>query len=462
MTAPFRVPLFCRPALSEVRRPALLGALAVVLAASGLSACQDSWLGGGKKEEPLPGKRISVLEHERRLQPAAGADVSTIRLPPPEDSGDWPQAGGYSHHSMQHMMLAEVPKERWSTNIGDGAGKRNRLLGDLVVAEGRVYGVDAAARVSAVDSKTGARLWSRDLAPSKERDNTVLGGGVAYDEGRLYVTTGYAKVYALDAKTGKVLWRQSVTGPVRAAPTVNGGRVFVVTIDDKGLALAADDGRLLWTHSSSEQAAAVLSGAAPAVDNGVVIMPYTSGEVAALRVDTGVALWSDAVVATRRTDASGKLSDIGARPVIDGNRVYVISHSGLLVALDMRTGSRVWEAELAGLSQPWVAGRYLYVLTTDNELVGLEAASGKILWVRSLPQWSNPEDKIGRIVWAGPTLVSDRLIVTSSLGRMVAVSPYSGAILGKLTVSEGITLPPAVANQSLYFLNNDADVVMYR
>lgn len=450
-----------RPAFGRTLRP--LGKALLVTGLVGfLSACgADSWFGAAD-EPPLPGTRISVLEHQQRLQPAAGASTVDLRLPAPEANSDWPQAGGYSHHAMQHMELGPNPKELWSRNVGSGTDSRNRLMGEPVVADGKVFVVDVQATVTALDAESGKTLWSVDLAPDYDEDESILGGGVAYDKGIVVVTTGFAQVVALDAKTGKERWRTPVTAPMRAAPTINGGRVFVVTVDNKGIALALSDGRLLWTHAGVEEVTSLLVGAAPAVDNGVVIIPYTSGEIAALRVDTGVPLWTDSIVAARRTDASANLSDIGARPVIDGNRVFVVGHSGLLVALDMRSGNRAWEVEMSGLSQPWIVGRYLYVVTADSQLVALDSVNGRVLWVLQLAAWVDLEDQTGRIVWSGPTLASDRLIVTGSHGVLLSVSPYDGSVLGREDLSSGVTLPPAVANKTLYFLTDDADIVAFR
>lgn len=437
-------------------RAAVAGALALAL-----TGCGSDWL-GENDAPPLPGKRISVLEHERRLEPSVGAEDITIRLPPPEPNADWPQAGGFSHHAMQHMEIGANPERVWAQDAGTGSGSRNRLLGEPIVADGRVYVIDAEAAVSAFDAGTGEQLWRRTLAPAHEDDAALLGGGLAYADGRVFATTGFAQVVALDAGTGEEIWRTDVTAPVRAAPTVNGGRVFVVTLDNKGLALAASDGRILWTHAGVEETASLLGGAAPAVDNGVVVMAYSSGELVALRVDSGTPLWSDAILAVRRTDATADLADIRARPVIDGNRLFVVGHSGLLVAIDMRTGERAWEIELAGTEQPWVAGDYLFVVSTDNQLVAVEATSGRILWVRQLARWTDPEDRSGRIRWAGPTLASDRLIVTGSHGVALAVSPYNGEVLGRIELPEGVSLSPAVAEGTLYFLTDEAQVIAYR
>lgn len=439
-----------------LRLAAVVGGLLAALSGCG----GESWL-GGSTTPALAGKRITVLEHDRRLEPAS-ASQATIRLPAPEPNSDWPQAGGYSHHAMQHLVVGAMPEVIWRADAGEGSGSRNRLLGEPVVGAGRVYTVDAEAVVSAFDAKDGDRLWQTSLAPDHESGNAILGGGVAYDGGRVYVTTGFAQVIALDATNGTELWRTQVTSPVRAAPTVFGGRVFIVTLDNKGMALAATDGRILWTHAAVEETASLLGGAAPAADNGVVVMAYSSGELVALREDSGAPLWSDAILATRRTDATANLADIRARPVIDANRLFVVGHSGLLVGIDMRTGDRAWEVELAGLQQPWVAGGTLYAISIENQLVAVDALTGRIQWVVELASWEDPEDRTGRIEWTGPTLASDRLIVTGTHGVALTVSPYTGQVLGRVELPTGISLAPAVADGTLYFLTDDADLIAFR
>lgn len=427
-----------------------------------LAGCgADDWF-GENEAPPLPGERISVLAHDRVLKPGIDNPRDVIRLPAPEPVDAWPQGGGYSHHAMQHTAIAAVPREAWRSSIGEGTDKRNQLMSQPVVADGRVYAVNSRAEVTALDAESGDRLWQTDLAPEYEEDDAILGGGVAFAGGRLFVTTGFAEVVALDAATGAEVWRQKVPAPMRAAPTLYGGRVFVTTIDNKAIALAADDGRILWTHAGVEETAAMLVAAESAADNGVVVVPFTTGELAALRVDTGAQLWSDSILAVRRTDATANLADIGARPVIDGNRVFVVGHSGLLVGIDSRTGNRAWEVELAGLSQPWVAGDFLYALSTEGELTAIDARNGRILWVTQLPLWEDPEDHSGRIIWSGPTLASDRLIITGSQGQALSVDPYDGTVLGRVEMPSGVTLAPAVAGDTLYFLTDAGDIVAYR
>ncbi len=429
----------------------------VVVASFGLAAC-SSWL-GDNAAPPLPGKRISVLSRDKALEPEV--KELDIKLPPPEANEDWPQAGGYANHAMHHMEVGERLERQWRTDIGAAAGKRARLLAQPIVAEGMVFTMDAEAEVRAVNAATGRTAWKRDLTPNDE-DSTFASGGIAYDEGMVFATTGFAQVVALDAKTGAVLWRQSLSGPMRGAPTVRAGRVFVVTVDNQTHCLAAEDGAVLWTHQGISEGASLLGGSSPAVDGNVVVVPYSSGELFALRIDNGSVLWQDQLTTVRRTDNVATLSDIRGRPIIDRGRVYAVGHADLLVAIDLRNGRRLWEREIGSIQSPWVAGDYLFLVSNGNEAMALEAKTGKIQWITQLRVWEDEEDREGRIVWAGPVLASDRLIVGSSDGYLVSLSPYTGDVLGKLSISDGVTIAPAVANGTMYFLTNDADLVAYR
>lgn len=428
----------------------------VVLVSLGLAGC--SWF-GEKEPPPLPGKRISVLTRDNALEPVK--DAVPIKLPPPESNDDWPQAGGYANHAMHHMEIGDAVDRQWRTGIGDGTSKRAKLLAQPIIAEGRVYTLDSAAEVRAVDAKTGSKVWAIDLTPKGE-DDTFSGGGIAYEDGMVFVSTGFAQVVSLNAATGKVAWRQTLSGPMRGAPTVRGGRVFVVTVDNQTHALAAEDGAVLWSHQGITENAALLGGTSPAVDGNVIVVPYSSGELFALRVENGSVLWQESLTTVRRTDGVASLTDIRGRPIIDRGRVFAIGNADMLVAIDLRTGRRLWEKEIGGIQSPWVAGDFLFIITNNNEVVALDAKAGRVQWVTQMQVWEDEEDREGRIVWAGPVLASDRLILGSSHGKLASLSPYTGAVLGVVNISDGVTIPPAVAGRTIYFLTSDADLVAFR
>jgi len=423
-----------------------------------LAGC--SWFGEAE-DPPLPGERISVMLFERDLEPDPRIADLAVRLPQQWENGFWPQAGGESDHAMHHLAIPDQVAKAWSIQIGDGGDEESPLMAPPVVADGTVYTVDITYEVAAIDSKTGKQRW-RSKVEVPEEDEDAFGGGLAYADGRLYLSTGFATVFALDAESGQVVWSEQVPGPVRAPPTLAEGRVFVVTLDNQLFALDGETGERIWSHSGFTEAAGLLGAASPAASGGTLIVPYSSGELFALRIENGRVIWSDNLTAIRQVDALSALAHIRGRPVIDRGIVYAISHSGRMVAIDLRTGARAWERSIGGLQMPWVAGDFLFVLTTEGEILAITRRGGRVRWVRRLPQWENLEDKIDPITWVGPVLANDRLLVASNNGDVLSISPYTGDALGRIELGEGLRMPPVVANGTLYFLTNGGELVAMR
>ena len=63
--------------------------------------------------------------------------------------------------------------------------------------------------------------------------------------------------------------------------------------------------------------------------------------------------------------------------MIDGGQVFAIGQGGRMVALELTTGQRQWELNIAGIATPWVAGDWIFVVTDDAKLLARRAANGQ-------------------------------------------------------------------------------------
>lgn len=431
----------------------------LLLALGGCGA--GTWL-GETEAPPLPGERKSVLLIEDAVEADPRLAQLAIALPPPVRNADWPQAGGEPDHAMGHLEAAEVIELAWRTGIGAGSGGGSVILAPPVVAQGTVFAVDAEGAVSAHDAASGAGRWRVEPEGVEELDR-LRGGAAAFAEGRLYVASAGGTVLALDAASGAELWRQALRSPIRTAPTVLGGRVLVPTADSQLVALDAATGEVLWRHAGLFEQTAILGGASPAAEGEIVIATYPSGEVTALTLAGGQPIWSETVLRPRRTLAIGAITDIVGEPVIADGRVIVAGASGETAAFDLPTGARAWTAEVTTTQTPWVAGEYIYVLTERNELVAMLRQGGRVRWVSPLGELADPDNpESARVRWVGPLLVGDRLLTASSQGEMVSVSPYTGEVLGRIEVGGPVSLPPVVADGTVYVLTDEGDLLAYR
>jgi len=417
------------------------------------------WFGESPSNK-LPGRRIAILSHNKTLDVEA-ATQGDIRLPPQERLTEWPQQGGYPAHANQNKALSENPQRIWMTALGEGADKRRVFNSQPIAANDKVYALDSLSAVSAFNIANGERLWRVDLAPD-EAGVGSFGGGIAYDDGKLYVTTGFAQVVALTASNGAELWRKPLPAPVRGGPTVKNGRLVMVTVDNETLALSADDGHQLWRHSGISEPAALIGAPSVAIDGNTVLAPYSSGELFALRIENGTVEWSDVLASVKRTDQVAELADIRGLPVVDRGRVYAVGNSDVFAAIDVRTGRRIWDKEIGGTQTPWIAGDYVFLVTNTPEIACFEARTGHVRWVHPLTAWDNPEDKEGRISWTGPVLAGDKLIVTSSLGDMVMLSPLTGEVIKQLELPDAVTIAPILSGDTMVLATENGDLIGYR
>ncbi len=440
-----------------------------------LAVAASCWLAGcdtvrdlvSTPDPPLQGRRLAVLPSAGALTSDARISDVRIVLPRPAENEAWPQQAGYPNHAMHHLALGRDPRTAWTVGIGAGSAdggllsfsRNRRLLAQPVVGDGRVFAMDSAGVVGAFDLQSGRRLWSGEVLPDHEREGDV-GGGIAYDDGRLIAATGAAEVVAMDAASGRILWRSSTGAPVRSAPAASDGRIFVVTAENTTIAYNASDGKKLWSHEGVAAPTGILGNAAPAVDEDVVVAPRSTGEVVALRAATGRQVWTENIGATRRV---GGLRAVTASPVIDRGIVYAVSNAGRLAAIELGSGRRLWDIEMSGMQTPWAAGDYLFVLTTGAVLAAIRRSDGRVRWAIGLDRFTNDDDLIeGRPFWTGPVLAGDRLVVAGSHGEALAVSPYTGEVIGWIPLDEGVFIPPAIAQRTILFLDDSGRLTAMR
>lgn len=424
-----------------------------------LTAC------GSDKDEkaPLAGDRLSIMELQKTLEPdVPSLQTTSFVTPKAWANAFWPQAGGYPNHAMQNPALSEGKLERqWSADIGKGSTKRFPLTAQPIVVDGAIYTLDIDFNLRAFDAAAGKEKWNTDIKSQFEKD-PVISGGIAYGEGLIYATNGYNEVLAVKPDDGEIIWRKRIPTPSRAAPTIMDGRVYVTTLDNRLVALNAQDGSNLWEYTGIAETAGLVGAASPAANNEIVVPVFTSGELTALRVQNGSVAWSDNLSGIRRFGGLSSISDIKALPVLDRDLVFAISFGGRLVAIDQRSGIRVWQRDIAGANTPWVAGNRVFVLSADNELVSLSRDKGVISWVTPLPKYKKPDSKKGQIVWAGPVMAGGRLIVTATNGTIREINPENGETLAAWDSNLTLSMPPIVAGGTLFLLSDEGKLTAWR
>lgn len=252
-------------------------------------------------------------------------------------------------------------------NIDDGRRVwprpvRRSLGFDVAPAAGYGCGVAAsdAGFVAAYALASGQVLWevTADRAfhcPPVIKRRVVLVGG---DDGILR---------ALDLATGNALWATAVGAPINSGCETVGPMVLCGTADGRLLGLELGSGALRWTLP---------------VGSAVTARPQAVGDKVVVATDGGRVYL--VVAATGRVTAQGAVPRNGlvrAAPVVDAQRVYVVTTDGWLLALGRDRLERQWVRRLNREcpTNLTIDGVHLYCADGLGNILALSKDTGRIV-----------------------------------------------------------------------------------
>jgi outer membrane protein assembly factor BamB len=294
---------------------------------------------------------------------------------------------GSNDHRLYAVDLANGEK-RWEFKT-DG-----RVASSPAVSNGIVYFLSYDSNFYAVDAATGTLKWKfktegerrfiakhlHGIEPSSEPVpdpfDFFLSSPVVAD-GKIFFGSGDSNVYALDATSGRLKWKFKTGDVVHASPAFAGGTVFVGSWDTYFYALDAATGTEKWRFKTGEDHEIYNQTglqASPAVNQGVVYFGCRDAKFYAVDSKTGKQLWA----------YSNKGSwVINSAALKDGKVYFATSDTGLLRGLDAKAGAEALTLDFNHwpmFSSPAIAGNMMYLGSHQGRLLAIDLAAQKLAW----------------------------------------------------------------------------------
>lgn len=216
-------------------------------------------------------------------------------------------------------------------------------------------------------------------------------------------------------------------------------------------------GATLWSAdlTAAFDAGGGLSGGGLATVGDRVFVTTEYGEVVALDSASGAVLWR------QRVDAP-----VSGAPATDGDTVYVSGRDGSAWAISAATGKVIWQvigtpgkSGYLGSAAPTVGERAVIFPTNAGDLMAvLKVGGGTKVWQASLAG-----KRLGRAYAFSPDITGDAviagkvLIAGTAAGRTVAMSASTGERLW--SAGEGALGPVVLAGGSVFLVNDEARLV---
>ncbi|MDR2646236.1 MAG: PQQ-binding-like beta-propeller repeat protein [Holosporaceae bacterium] len=418
-------------------------------------------LAGCSSKEVLKGTREELIVSEASREIKMGNDFSPVVAESlMEINSQFTQAHFNSSHCYAPLHFpTTLATEFWKSSLDFESTPALKMTASPVVAEGKVFCIDAAGIVYAFDQNTGKRLWRRSVTLAGK--DGQIGGAIAYDDSRLIVTSSFAEGFSLDARDGPILWRIKLPAPCKGdGLTIHNGKAFIMCSNSSVHCVDISGGKILWSHSGMIADTTFLGSSGIAVEDGVVCFAYPSGEVYALLEETGSVIWDAMLSKFSLTNASNAFSHPRASPVVKDGVAYFVSANEQTTAFDIKSGKQLWRNDYGGIQTPIVSGNSIFVFNSKSEVVCLNKNTGKKRWLAKL---TTEEKELAD--WYGMILIKDHLLMISPSGRVIFLSVYDGKI--KKTVNIGdeedvVSVNPVIADGIMYVLLNCGKIVAYK
>jgi outer membrane protein assembly factor BamB len=260
-------------------------------------------------------------------------------------------------------------------------------------------------------------LTAYDLADGHKvwSANLIADQQIAVDDNQVYVAAGEA-IHALRAETGTEAWR-TPTGALTAPPVAKDGWV-IVTPSRRTVALRAADGTQIWSRDNALQRDPVT------IAGDLLIVPLRTGIVQALDLKTGATRWETPV------------GGFPAEALVVGDRLYVGTTGKKFYCLKLASGEIDWPwkvgAEIRGSAAADL--ERVYYAGLDNVVRAVDRIHGAQRWQQGVPfrPFTGPRVAAGAVLVAGP--VPDLRIL----------DPRTGAESGKLSFPDALVIAPAI------------------
>ena len=352
--------------------------------------------------------------------------------------------------------------ELWEKNNGIGTDEQYLKLAPVIVNQ-RLYVVDSAGSIGAMDATNGKRLWQKKISASESIDGKSgwlrgggdihITGGPGYGENTLMVGSLEGEIISLSAENGSELWRTRVSSEVLSAPQRASDIVIVRTIDGKVFGIDGDKGRRLWIYDRSVPPLTLRGTSTPAIDSGIVVAGFDGGKMAALDVRTGKLLWETSISAARGRSELERMVDIDSEPMIVDGTVYIATFQGHVAAVQLETGRILWSSDLSSYAGFSADEQNIYVSDEDSHVWALDRFSGTVLW---------EQDSLHARAATAPAAIGDQIVVGDLEGYLHWINKKNGEFTArKRLCKEPVIAKPIVVGKIAYAYCSDGRLAAY-
>jgi outer membrane protein assembly factor BamB len=318
----------------------------------------------------------------------------------------------------------------WSTSIG----KSNAYAFKPLLSNGNLYASAEGGDVYKIDPITGKVIWSASTGKG-------ISTGPGSDGNIVVVGSLKGDIFAYDAQTGQKKWDTTVGTEVLTEPLVAAGVVVIRTIDNRFIALEETTGKRRWVVPKNPSVLSLRTSYSMAsINNEVLFTGFSNGQFGLMALSNGLTIWESLLAPPRGTSEIERLSDITAKPTLNGSRMCAVSYQGKIGCGDIKNAKMSWIKDFSSFSGTTQSATAVFAVNDKSYVAGFDASNGTELWRNEKLQWRD----VGE-----PLAVGTSVLAGDSQGYLHLLAQTNGDIIGRVRVDSSAIVAGPIATQGL-------------
>ena len=266
----------------------------------------------------------------------------------------------------------------------------------------------------------------------------------------LIAADSLANLYALDYSNGNLLWKIFNKSSFNSEIKIANDKVFLIDFENVIKCFSIQNGEEIWRFGTEKSFIKSQRKLSFIIQNGLVIFIDTFGDINALDIKTGSLIWQSQTINEDIYESAFLLKS--SKLIYNNKTIFVSNNQNKFFAIDTRNGLIKWEQAVNSYLEPSIIENIILTISEEGYFIILDKNNGNI--IRSTSILDTVKNK--KIYPTGFIAAKKFIYVSLSNGRLLKVSIEDGKTKNIIKIDGGKISRPYILNKQMYVLRDNA------
>jgi outer membrane protein assembly factor BamB len=300
-----------------------------------------------------------------------------------------------------------------------------------------------------LDSKI---IWKKNYYNKEEKKlSPIL--TLAQNSDTLIVNDNISKYYALNIKDGNLRWSKYNTAPSNSEIKTYKDKFFMIDLNNILRCISIKDGSELWNVKASNTFIKSPKKLSIIIVNNVLYFNSSTGDITAVDINTGSMLWQRP---TQNNTIYENTFTLKMSNLVANDKMIIFSNNkNEFFAIDLKTGNLKWKQNINSSVQPSIVNNLIFTITKEGFLTIIDSLSGNI--IRATDIFSTIKNKKrSKIIPVGFVVTKKNIYLTTNQGRLFTIDIKTGKTKSIKKIDNNKISRPFIVNKKLFLIKEDA------